>query len=427
MERSSLASSEDLPVSARDPRGQPAAGSSDIHAPEGIPVLDIDPFDYAFFDDPYPHLHVMREAGPVFWLSKYNCAAIARHAEVVEVLRDWERFTSARGVGLVDYAKDERFRPQSLILEVAPPIHTKTRSAMIKVLSPRVIRQLREHFAREADKLVDRLLELETFDGIPDLAETFPLTVFPDSLGMKREGRDNLLPVGDLVFNSFGPENEIFLKSKPLAERGFAWLEMQCKRENLSDSGFGKAMFDLVDQGHLEEREGEVMVRAMLMAGVDTTVNGIGGSVYAMCTAPDQFEVLRDDPGLARNAFEEAVRWMSPAQSFFRTASRDTEIAGAPIAEGTKILLLLGSANRDPRRWNDPDTFDIRRDAVGHVAFGNGIHMCVGQNLARLEGEVVLEALARKAATIELTGPARLRYNNTLRGFASLPMRITAP
>lgn len=400
--------------------------SSDINAPEGVAVLDIDPFEYSFFDNPYPHLHAMREAGPVFWLSQYNCAAVARHAEVMEVLKNWERFTSARGVGLVDYAKDERFRPKSLILEADPPIHTKSRSALIKVLSPRVMRQLREHFTLEAEKLVDHLLELGTFDGIPDLAEKFPLTVFPDSLGMKREGRNNLLPVGDLVFNSFGPENEIFLKSKPLAEKGFAWLEMQCKRENLSDKGFGKAMFDLVDRGHLEEREGEVMVRAMLMAGVDTTVNGIGGSVYALCKAPEQFALLRENPGLARNAFEETVRWMSPAQSFFRTASQDTEIGGTSIAEGTKILLLLGSANRDPRRWENPDAFDIRRDPIGHAGFGSGIHMCVGQNLARLEGEVVLEALARRAAAIELIGPPKLRYNNTLRGFASLPMRIIA-
>lgn len=393
--------------------------------PAGVPVLDIDPFDYAFFDNPFPHLEVMRDAGPVVWLSRYNCAAIARHAEVIEVLRDWERFTSARGVGLVDYAKDERFRPKSLILEADPPIHTKSRSAMVKVLSPRVMRQLRANFTEEAAKLVDRLVELETFDGIPELAEMFPLTVFPDSLGMDREGRGKLLPVGDLVFNSFGPENEIFLRSKPLAEQGFAWLEMQCKRENLSDKGFGKAMFDLVDQGLLEEREGEVMVRAMLMAGVDTTVNGIGGAVYALASAPDQYALLREDPSLAQSAFEEAVRWMSPAQSFFRTASHDTEVTGVPLAEGTKILLLLGSANRDPRRWDAPDTYDIRRNAVGHVGFGNGIHMCVGQNLARLEGEVVLAALAKKVRSIELTGPARLRYNNTLRGFASLPMRIT--
>lgn len=391
-----------------------------------MPSLDIDPFTYDFFDDPYPGHRAMREAGPVVWMERYGCVAVARYDEVVTVLKDWERFSSARGVGLVDYAKEDRFRPRSLILEADPPVHTKSRSAMMKVLSPRVMRQLREGFAAEAVKLVDDLLERGTFDAIPHLAEKFPLTVFPDTLGMKQEGRENLIPVGGLVFNSFGPENAIFLASKPLAEKGFAWLEMQCKRENLSPSGFGRAMFGLVDAGELEEREGEVLVRAMLMAGVDTTVNGIGAAAYALSTAPGQFALLREDPGLARAAFEEALRFVSPVQSFFRTATRDTEVAGVPLAEGTKILMMLGAANRDPRRWENPDSYDIRRDAVGHVAFGAGIHMCVGQNLARLEGELVIAELARRVATIEPAGEPRLRYNNTLRGFASLPIRITA-
>ncbi|GGC01213.1 cytochrome P450 [Novosphingobium endophyticum] len=392
--------------------------------PPGVPVLDIDPFDYPFFDDPYPRMEEMREAGPVVWLSRYGCMALARHAEVYEVLRDWERFTSARGVGLVDYAKDARFRPKSLILEIDPPIHTRTRSAMMKVLSPRVMRQLRENFAVQAELLVDRLIEMGSFDGVTDLAEQFPLTVFPDALGMKREGRDNLLPVGALVFNSYGPENEIFLASKPLAEKGFAWLEMQCKRENLCEGGFGKAMFDLVDQGQLDEREGEVTVRAMLMAGVDTTVNGIGGAIYALCSNPEQYDLLHADPTLARSAFEEAVRWMSPAQSFFRTSAVDTEISGVPVAEGTKVFTLMASANRDPRRWDEPDRYDIRRNSVGHLGFGSGIHMCVGQNLARLEGELVLAALARRVRAMELTALPTLRYNNTLRGYATMPMRI---
>lgn len=392
----------------------------------GVPVLDIDPFSYEFLEDPYPDLRAMRDAGPVIFLPRYRCAAIARYAEVTEVLKDWELFSSARGVGIVDYAKADRFRPRSIILEADPPIHTKSRAALAKVLSPRMMRQLREAFAAEAERLVDEVVARGAIDAISELAEVFPLSVFPDALGMKREGRENLLPVGALVFNSFGPENEIFLKSKPLAEAGFAWLEMQSKRENLSPAGFGRAMFDLVDAGQIDEREGEILVRAMLMAGVDTTVSGIGAAIYAFSQAPDQWELLREDPGLARNAFEEAVRYVSPVQTFFRTTTRDTVLSGTPLAEGTKLLMMLGSANRDPRRWNDPDRFDIRREAVGHVGFGGGIHMCVGQNLARLEGELVLAALARRVSAIEPAGDPVLRYNNTLRGFSSLPIRLTA-
>jgi cytochrome P450 len=166
------------------------------------------------------------------------------------------------------------------------------------------------------------------------------------------------------------------------------------------------------------------VVRSVLTAGVDTTVSGLGASLYCLARFPEQFARLRADPSLARAAFEEAVRYESPVQTFFRTTTRDTEIAGVPVAEGEKVLMFLGAANRDPRRWERPEEYDIGRPNAGHVGFGSGIHGCVGQVLARLEGEVVLGALARKAAGIEITGPARRRYNNTLRGLASLPVRL---
>ena len=130
---------------------------------------------------------------------------------------------------------------------------------------------------------------------------------------------------------------------------------------------------------------------------------------------------LRSDPSLARDAFEEAIRFESPVQTFFRTTTRAVEIGGVGIGEGGKVLMFLGAANRDPRRWERPEEYDITRRTSGHVGFGNGVHMCVGQLLARLEGEVLLAAMARKVESIEIAGPVKRRYNNTLRGLASLP------
>jgi hypothetical protein len=166
-------------------------------------------------------------------------------------------------------------------------------------------------------------------------------------------------------------------------------------------------------------------VRSLLSAGLDTTVNGIGAAIYCLARFPEQWARLRHDPSLARNAFEEAIRLESPVQTFFRTTTRDVEISGMHIAEGEKVLMLLGAANRDPRRWDNPDDYDIARRTSGHVGFGGGIHMCVGQLVARLEGEVLLAALARKVATIEITGPIERRYNNTLRGLIRLPITLT--
>src|SRR5262249_37463876 len=146
---------------------------------------------------------------------------------------------------------------------------------------------------------------------------------------------------------------------------------------------------------------------------------------YCLARFPDEFARLRTDPALARAAFEEAVRYETPVQTFFRTTSRPVEIGGVRLGEGEKVLMFLGAANRDPRRWQRPDDYDIGRGTSGHVGFGSGIHQCVGQLLARLEGECMLGALARRVAAIEITGSPQRRYNNTLRGLASLPVRLT--
>ena len=165
-------------------------------------------------------------------------------------------------------------------------------------------------------------------------------------------------------------------------------------------------------------------VRSMLTAGLDTTVNGIGAALYRLARLPERFQAPRDDPALARVAFEEAVRFESPVQTFFRTTTRPAPIGGLALGGGEKVLMFLGAADRDPRRWERPDEYSITRRAGGHVGFGNGVHMRVGRLLARLEGEVLLTSLARKVASLRIVGTPRRRHNNTSRGLAGLPVRI---
>jgi cytochrome P450 len=194
----------------------------------------------------------------------------------------------------------------------------------------------------------------------------------------------------------------------------------------LSPNGFGAAIFAAADRGEILLEEAPLLVRSLLSAGLDTTVNGIGAALYCFARFPDQWDRLRAEPALARNAFEEAIRFESPVQTFFRTTTTDVELSGVDLPEGSKILMFFGAANRDPARWESPDKFDITRVTSGHVGFGGGIHMCVGQLLARLEGEAILTALAERVARIELIAEPRRRYNNTLRGLAALPIRLHA-
>jgi cytochrome P450 len=407
-----------------------APAASDVAAssaatPVAIPRLDIDPFSIDFFDDPYPAHERMREAGPVVYLDKWNVYGVARYAEVYAVFNDPLTFCSSRGVGLSDFAKEKPWRPPSLILEADPPEHTRTRGVLSKVLSPAVMKQIRDAFMAAAEAKADELVARGSFDAIPDLAEAYPLSVFPDAVGLGREGREHLIPYASLVFNAFGPPNELRQQAIERSAPHQAYVTAQCQRDNLTPGGFGACIHAFVDKGDITAAEAPLLVRSLLSAGLDTTVYGVGAAIYCLARYPGQWELLRQDPSLARNAFEEAVRFESPVQTFFRTTTRKVELGGVTIGEGEKVLMFLGAANRDPRRWIAADTYDVRRKVSGHVGFGAGIHMCVGQLVARLEGEAILTALARKVGSITIDGPVKRGYNNTLRGLQSLPVTFT--
>jgi 4-methoxybenzoate monooxygenase (O-demethylating) len=391
---------------------------------EAAPVSDIDPFSPEFFEDPFPAHRQLRDLGPLVRLRRYPVWAAARYREVHAILNDWETFVSSRGVGLTDFAKEQPWRPKSLVLETDPPLHDRTRRVLSRVLSAAAMRGLRDRFAAAAHTLVDELVGRGTIDAVTDLAEAYPLTVFPDAMGMPRENRHFLLPYGNMAFNAFGPKNAFFAAAFADAEPVIGWIQRQMQRDAFAPGGFGAAIHAAADGGELTAQEAPIVARSLLTAGVDTTVSGLGAAVYCLARFPDQFARLRAEPSLARAAFEEAVRYETPVQTFFRTTSRAVEIGGVRLGEGEKVLMFLGAANRDPRRWERPDEYEIARSTSGHVGFGSGIHHCVGQLLARLEGECVLAALARRVAAIEITGPPRRRYNNTLRGLASLPVRL---
>ena len=388
------------------------------------PVSSVDPFSHGFLHDPYPHHQALREAGPVVWLEQYQIWTMARHEQVRDALTDWQTYCSSAGVGLSDFRKEPPWRPPSIILEADPPLHTRTRAVLTRILSPGAIKILRETFEREAELLVARLVEQREFDGVADLAEAYPLKVFPDAVGISGEGRENLLPYGSMVFNSFGPRNDLFNAAMANAGPVRDWIMSKCSRAALTPGGLGMQIFDAVDSGELSEDEAGMLVRSFLSAGIDTTVYGLGNALYCLARYPEQYAALRASPALIRGAFEEVLRFEAPVQTFFRTTTKAVDVSGIRLGDGEKVLLFLAAANRDPRRWDRPDSFDVKRRATGHMTFGTGIHGCVGQAVARLETEAILGALVKRVAVIEITGEPKRRLNNTLRGFDKLQLRI---
>jgi len=390
------------------------------------PVSSIDPFSNEFLADPLPFHEQLRELGPVVFLDAYGVYAVARYAEVHRCLTDWQALQSGAGVGLSNFTTEKPWRPPSLLLEADPPRHDAPRAVLSQLLSQRRLRVLEEDWKADAAQLIDELLGRGTeFDAIADLAEVLPLRVFPDAVGIGKTGREHLLPYGDFAFNAFGPQNELVTVPGATIGPTIEWINTQCLRQNLTADGFGAQIWAAADRGEITPTQAPLIVRSMLTAGVDTTVTGIAAIVHAMATNPQEWERLRADRSLLPRAFEEAVRLESPVQTFFRTTTVETVVSGTAIPPGEKVLMFLGAANRDPRRWPDPDRFDLSRDPSGHVAFGMGLHQCVGQHIARLEATAVLGALLDRVASIELTAAPTRHLNNTLRGWEHMPVRVS--
>ncbi|MEZ5670146.1 MAG: cytochrome P450 [Alphaproteobacteria bacterium] len=393
--------------------------------PQGdYPVWDVDPYDEAVLADPYDYYAALRARGPVVWIARYGCWAMGRYAEVHPTFGDHQRFCSSRGVGLSDFAREKPWRPRSIVLEVDPPEHTRTRAVITRALSPRAVTALRDRFAAEAEALVDGLLERGTFDAVADFAEPFPLKVFPDAVGIGPEDRRNLIVYGMMAFNAMGPDNRLRRDSLAHAATVVPWIAAMCQRDRLAPGGFGDVIYQAADDGTLSLDEAALLVRSLLSAGIDTTVTGLGNALWCFASNPDQWALLRDDPSLARAAFEEVLRFTSPVHTFCRTTVADVEVGGIRLGAGRKVMCVLGSANRDPAKWPDADRFDIRRDTRGHLGFGTGVHGCVGQAVAKLEAEVMFNVLARKVGRIALAGQPRWRPGNALHALDSLPVRF---
>ena len=388
------------------------------------PAMDIDPFSAEFLANPYAFQRVLRDAAPVVFLSRYGCYAVGRYEEVRVAFSDWKRFSSASGTGLGHIGRGQNWRPPGPIVEADPPDHTALRATLNRLLSPSVVRAWRVAFDAEAEQMVSRLALRGEFDAVSELVEPFILKVFPDALGIDNEGRENLLAVGDLTGNALGPPNELFHESAQRVEKILPWFNAKFERAAMKPGGFGEKIWQLSDVGEIAAEKVVPLLRTFLRGGMDTVISGISSALWLLATHPDQWDLTRSRPELVRAAFMEAIRLETPAQSLFRTTRSACELSGYQLEPDTKVLCSLGAANRDPRKWENADSFDLQRPAFDAVAFGVGIHVCLGQIIARLEAEALLASLLRHVERFELVAPALHRPNNTARRLDRLPLRV---
>lgn len=391
----------------------------------GAPVLTFDPFSEESLENALDVDERIRETGPVVYIEAHEVWFTGRHEIAEQVFRDYETFESGAGTGIVNTRRAENWRKPSVILENDPPSHTRYRRIMTSILSQRVVRRLRASFQQTADELVARVIGGE-LNAAKDLAEAYPMAVLPDAVGFQKEGREHLLPYSNLNFNAAGPRNDRYRRAAEEAKEAVEYVTWQMRREALAPEGLGHTIYGYVDEGEITEEDAGMLVRSFLSAGVDTTIFGIQAALRHLAENPDVWARLKADPMLARAVFEETLRSTPPSPFIGRTTTREAEIGGVTLPAGAKLIMDLAAANRDPRRWDRPDEFDIDRDLSGHLAFGTGVHGCVGQMMARMEATSVLTALAQQADEIELVGDPEIFRSNWLRGYETLPMRITA-
>ncbi|RZF63257.1 cytochrome P450 [Sphingomonas populi] len=413
-------------MTARDRVAPIKAGAAPAIAASRV-TSDLDPFSPAFRADPFTNYAQLRALGPLVWLERYNIWVVSHHAQVRAVLNDWQTFSNAAGGGLTNLFLEENWRPRSIILEVDPPEHERTRRVLIQVMNASALKAMKPGFEVVAQRLIAAALDARDIEAVGDLVQPFPLTAFADAVGMPPLEREKMLIYGGIVFGAFGPRTAWYDRLMEQAVEIGAWIEAHCERSALKADGIGADIYAAADAGDISNAEAKLLVRSLLSAGVDTTIDSIGLCLRALAEHPDQWALLRADPRLARNAFEEATRYDSSSQSLFRTTTRDVAFEGQRLGKHAKVLVLIGSAGRDPVRWEEPGRFDIRRRMTHQIGYGTGIHGCVAQMMARLEGEIFFGALAKAVGRLELTGPSELRLEPGLRGLARLPMRVTRP
>ena len=365
----------------------------------------------------------LRELAPVVKLERENITMLARYQHVSEGLKDWQAFSSRSR----PWHDPNSVRPEILLVD-DPPRHTAVRPVIASALSPKALAKMATDFNTDADALVREVKEHsgEVIDVVAAISRPFVYKVLPDLLGLPEEGRENLTAFGHMVWATLGPQNEMFAEAMENVGPVIEWVERCCNRENLDPEGLGMQMFLAADRGQITQDEAKLLVGILLSAAADTTVMTLSTAMRAFSLFPDEYQKLRSDPALARSAFEESLRWDSPSRMAGRITTREVDVDGYRIPAGERCGLMFASANRDPRKWPDPDRFDIRRDLRGHIGWGYGIHACVGRVLALLEADALLGALLKHIERFEPAGEPEPWMTTIGHGPAKLPIRIHA-
>ena len=385
-----------------------------------IPDVDIDIYSPEALADPYDNYRIFRDTAPIVRLPKYDLYLMARFADVQAALKNNALFSSSSGVAMNDLMNQAI---AGSTLHTDAPYHSELRSIVSRPLTPARLGELRQGFNDLADSLVERLLAKGDFDAATELSQYLPVTVVSELVGLPEEGRERMLTWAGAVFNSLGPRGlELTETALPIVEEMVTYAR-GCTADRVKPGSWVAKLYEAVDAGELRPEQVGPVMGDYLGPSLDTTILATGSTIALFAEHPDQWDELRENPQLIPNAVNEAIRLESPIQAFSRVLTDEFTVADQRLHKGARVLVAYASGNRDERRWEDPERFDITRRASEQLGFGHGIHTCMGANLARMEISALLGALVKRVERFEVHDSERIS-NNVLRGFKSL--KITA-
>ena len=398
-----------------------------------ITDFDIQSHDLYVNGPPFERFDDLRREHPVFRHQGVNEReiewfwALTRHADIVNVSRQWQTFSSGRE-GALMMAERPEMELARMLIDMDPPEHSRLRGLVDRGFTPKAIRLLTEHYVEVTHQLIDEAIAAGETEFVTAVASELPLIAITEMLGIPHEDRRKVFDWSNRMIGATDPDysggiddaaeaaEELYLYASSLAGD---------RRQNPRDDIISILVSDH-DGDVLSEHEFNVFVLLLSVAGNETTRNAISHGLLAMIENPDQWDLLRSDPGLVNSAVEEMLRWATPVNTFRRTAQNDVELHGEQIKEGDSVVMYYASANRDPEVFEDPYRFDITRSPNPHIAFGGGgPHFCLGASLARLEMRTLFGELARRCERVELAGEVHRLRNAFINGIKTLPVRLS--
>lgn len=384
---------------------------------------NIDIFSDEILSNPYPFYKQMQNIGPVSYLDKYDVWYSTRYEQVRSWGRDWETFSSDKGIGLND--KVNEAWNEALICE-DPPIHTEKRKFLNQQLSPVALEPIKEVIAKRSEELVTDLINKGTVDAVKDIAQDLPIKVVMDLIGWPKYVREQLIELAAGSFNALGPlNNSRTTISMNAIDEITKVAEEVFDNNDFEPGSWGEGMANMAKKGNWTKEAACGLLQGYIVAAFDTTIYGISSGIWLFAENPEQWDMLRENPDLANKSFTEILRLETPLQHVSRVTTKDVNVGeGITIPKGDRVLLSWAAGNRDERVFENPAKFEINRKSTPSMGFGIGIHTCAGQGLARMEANGIFQAMAKRIKGFETIEEPKRDLNNIARGFRSVPIKI---